>query len=372
MPFAIRPFTDDLIPAVKDLNRRLTAGGAPPEFRFPEYPTPEWLPKIGGRRIYQEYFILAEDGVARGGYCLKQQDFYLHGQIRPIAFWHWPISEGIINKAYAPIALHMLRHALREHPLVYGLGMGGHNAGPLPKILEAVGWSLSLVPFHFKANRPRPFLREVRVLRQNATQRILMDLVAVTGAAGLALRVIQGVRTKRAAPDVQAERVQGFCSWADALWAECKEQYAMIAVRDSETLNILYPAKSERFLCYKVTHGGAVLGWAVLLDTQMRNNKYFGGLRVGSIVDCLASPENASAVIQAAARVLEERGVAVIVSNQSHSAWTTALRHAGFVAGPSNFDFAASRELTRLLAPFDATWPQTHFNRGDGHGPLHL
>src|SRR3989449_1312615 len=100
MAFTIRRFTDDLIPAVKDLNARLTAGGVPPEFRFPEHPAPEWLPKIGGRQIYQEYFILAEDGVARGGYSLKQQDFSFHGEIRPVALWHLPLSEGIFNKAF--------------------------------------------------------------------------------------------------------------------------------------------------------------------------------------------------------------------------------------------------------------------------------
>lgn len=46
MPIVIQPFTHDLIPAVKDLNARLTAGGAPSEFRFPEHPTPVWLHKL--------------------------------------------------------------------------------------------------------------------------------------------------------------------------------------------------------------------------------------------------------------------------------------------------------------------------------------
>jgi hypothetical protein len=70
----------------------------------------------------------------------------------------------------------------------------------------------------------------------------------------------------------------------------------MIAVRDSEALNTLYPASSNRFLCYKVIGGSSVLRWAVLLDTQMRDHKHFGNLRVRSIVDCLASPEHAFTV----------------------------------------------------------------------------
>jgi hypothetical protein len=100
----------------------------------------------------------------------------------------------------------------------------------------------------------------------------------------------------------------GFSGWADDLWNACKGPYAMIAVRDSETLNILYPASSNRFLCYKVTHGSTVLGWAVLLDTEMRDHKHVGNLRVGSIVECLALPEQAFAVVRAATQLLEARG----------------------------------------------------------------
>src|SRR2546422_2982006 len=102
MAFAITPFTDELIPAVHDLNRRLTAGGAPPEFRFPEHPTPEWLPKIGDRRIYQEYFVLVENGVARGGYGFQKQKFLLHRHIPPLGFFSLPISQGVGKKSYPP------------------------------------------------------------------------------------------------------------------------------------------------------------------------------------------------------------------------------------------------------------------------------
>ena len=146
----------------------------------------------------------------------------------------------------------------------------------------------------------------------------------------------------------------------------------MIARRDCETLNIVYPSSSAKFLCYKVTRNRAVVGWAVLLDTQMVDNKYFGNLRVGSIVDCLASPENASSVVRAATKVLEERGVDLVVSNQSHAAWCLGLRDAGFLQGPSNYPFFASRELTKLLNPLQTNMAHCHFTRGDGDGPIHL
>lgn len=372
MAFAIDPYTEELIPAVKEFNARLDAGGAPPEFRFPEHSTSERLPKLEGRRIYEEYFLLVEKNAVRGAYILKHQDFCLQGKIQRIGYLHWPISEGMINKAYAWVALQMLRNALEAQPLIYGLGMGGFNAGPLPRILKALGWSMCSVPFYFKVNHPKTFLKEIRAPRKTTARKLMMDLAAMTGVGRLSIAILQGARTKRGSREECAEAIHGFCSLADELWDQCRDRYLMIASRDSKTLNTLYPAGDEKFLSYKVLRGATLLGWAVLLNTQMQDNKYFGNMRVGSIVDCLALPENASAVIRAATRILQERRVDLIVSNQLHVAWSAALRDAGFLPGPSNFLFAASKELGRLLEPFDITATKVHMTRGDGDGPIHL
>jgi hypothetical protein len=108
----------------------------------------------------------------------------------------------------------------------------------------------------------------------------------------------------------------------------------------------------------------------VLLDTQMRGHLQFGDMRVGSIVDCLAAPEQAGAVMRAAAGVLEERGVDLMVSNQLHRAWSDALQQAGFRKGPSNFLLALSPALAECVN--GAGDDGFHFNRGDGDGPIHL
>ncbi len=102
----------------------------------------------------------------------------------------------------------------------------------------------------------------------------------------------------------------------------------------------------------------------------MRDHKQFGDMRVGTIVDCLAPPESALAVIRAAAGVLEERGVDLIVSNQLHTAWSRALLESGFRDGPSNYLFAISPAFVE--ASNGAGHDQFHINRGDGDGPIHL
>ena len=114
----------------------------------------------------------------------------------------------------------------------------------------------------------------------------------------------------------------------------------------------------------------AVGGWAVVLDTQMKNHKQFGDMRVGTIVDCLAPPDDAATVVRAATRTLEKRGVDLIVSNQLHAAWCAGLAGAGFRRGPSNFLFALAPALAALLE--DAEDGDIHINRGDGDGPIHL
>src|SRR5678815_6030997 len=74
----------------------------------------------------------------------------------------------------------------------------------------------------------------------------------------------------------------------------------------------------------------------------------------------------------AAAAALQERGVDLIVSNQSHAAWAAALAGCGFGTGPSNFIFAASKKLAALLDPWSAHVGRIHLTRGDGDGPIHL
>ncbi len=370
MAIAIQPYTQEWIPAVQAFNQRLAAGGIAPEFHFPESNIPHWLPKLDGRRIYQEYFIATDGDAVRGGYILKFQDFSFRGEMRRVGFYRLPLSEGIVNKTYASVGVHLLRHAIQSQPLLFALGMGGfHN--PLPQMLKAMGWSLQAVPFHFKVNHPVKFLRNVALLRQSPLRRLAANLAAFTGAGWLGIHAVQRIRSLGTGAAANTEPVASFGEWADEVWQQCQPRYALLACRDRANLNVLYP-NDKSFVRLKVSRGSEVLGWAVLLDTQMNDNKYFGDMRLGSIADCLTLPENASVVVHAATCFLQDRGVDLIVSNQQHAAWGTALKKGGFFSGPSNFIFAAGKSLTELLSPLESTSPELHLNRGDGDGPVNL
>lgn len=373
MPLSIKPYTEDLIPAVKEFNRRVAGAVTSEDFLFPEQHVPRWLPKSNEPDLYQEYFVAVEKGKVRGAFCLKHQDFLLRGEMRQVAYYHMPLSEGLVNREYAGVGAQMLRHALKTHPLVFALGMGSFT-NPLPRMLKAMGWSMYAVPFFFRVHHPARFMREMRALQGTPAKRLAMNLARISGTAWAGIYVLQRMRARKPAgySSIGIQRVECFSKWADELWEQSKSRYMMAGDRRSSALDVLYPPGDNRFLRVKVLNKGEPVGWSILMDTQMRNDKYFGNLRVGTIADGLALPENAARVVQASTSMLEERGVDLIVSNQSHIAWMEGLKKAGFLRGPSNYIFAASKKLGEILTPFDSAQTQIHFTRGDGDGPIHL
>jgi hypothetical protein len=354
MSIEIRPFSPEWLAALRDFNGRLEAIG----MRLPEDLEAEMLP---GSRLY----LAVEGRDVRGGYILRPQTFSFSGELRRVAHLRLPLSEGAINRSYARVGPLLIRSAEKTEPLLYALGMGGLDR-PLPRMLQAMGWSVTPVPFYFRVVHAARFLRAIRAIRKTRLRAFLMDVAAWTGAGWLLIRSRQKRRAQPAPAGIHFEETDDFGPWADEIWTTAQPEYAMAAVRDAGALQQLYPAREQRSLHLRVNS----CGWAVLLDTPMQGDQYFGDLRVGTIVDCMASldvdaPER---VIHAARRYLEKRGVDLIVTNQSHAAWREALRAAGFLQGPSNFLFGASKALAALGAPAE----EMHINRGDGDGPVHL
>jgi hypothetical protein len=380
MSIRILPYAQSAVPAVREFNQRLLAsggrlasggvlaGGGLANLQFPETPDPGWMPGM-------ELYLAVEESQVRGGYILRRQNFSVAGAMLPVAHYRLPVSEGVINRSYAMLGLRMVRDALSREPRLYGLGMGGWDK-PLPQMLKRLGWAMCAVPFHFKVVHPFRFLRHIRTLRTSPLRRTALDAAAFTGAGWLGMKAL-GVTRPIASGPFNLE--PGFAPWADEIWERSRPAYTLLALRDAATLDLLYPSSDPRFL--RVRAAG---GWAVLLDTQMQNHKQFGDMRVGTIVDCLAPPESAAAVIRAAASLLEQRGVDLIVSNQLHTAWSRALVESGFRTGPSNYLLALSPALAdaaggtdRCLRPQAGVdrlkpAPPFHINRGDGDGPIHL
>ncbi len=371
MAISIRPYTEEFTPAVKQFNRRLVEGGVAEEFLFPENHVSDWLPKAPTATVYQEYYVATEDSTVRGAYILKHQQFALNGQEQTVGFYRLPLSEGIVSKAYTSVGVQMLKHALKIHPMIFAMGMGGFTQ-PLPLMLKAMGWSMQAVPFFFRVNHPARFAMGMSALRTTPLKRLIMNIGAATGGAWAGLNVLQKLRARARDRSVTVERINQFSGWADKLWQDVFPHYVLIAVRSSEVLNRLYCGEGSHYHCIKVLRRGEVIGWAALYDTQMNGDKYFGNLRLGSVVDCLAKPGDETAVIQACVDFLEERGVDLTVSNQTHSSWCAAFKNAGFIQGPSDFVLASSKKLSEVVGTLEKNFGRIHLTRGDGDGPLRL
>lgn len=367
MALSIEPYGEQHESAVREFNQRLTAAGADSNLVFYGRAAPQWLPRASNDKLYNEYFVAISDGMVRGGYALKHQDFYFgDGSVRSVAYYHHPLSEGIVNKSYAVVGSLLLRDAMRRVSLLYCLGMGGYDR-PLPKMLIKLGWNHFAVPFYFRVVNPPRFLREMQALRNSWSRRLLMDLAAATGAGWAAWKTYDAVKavSSRPAP-YEVQRVDCFSKWADELWEEAKSECVLTAVRSSQVLNQLYPANDSHFIKLQITRRGKTLGWVVA--GERRKDAKFGNMRVGSIVDCFAVSEGATPVVRAATEVLIASGVDLIVSNQSHASWQQAFCACGFLSTRSHFIFAADKELGAKLEPFMENQARIHLTRADGDG----
>lgn len=371
MSITIVPFTEDRREEVRHFNRRLREGGV--EIQFPDSHVADWLPRTDESTVYQEYFLAVDDdGVVRGGYILKTQDFFIDGRIRTIADLRLPLSEGIVNPDYNFLGLQLVTNALARQPLLFALGMGGYSQA-LPQLLKAMRWKIAPVPFMFRVGRAGPFLRNITALRTSGLRRMACDVAASTGLGWLVLKSANALQTSYRVPNTATyEEVDSFGEWSDALWDVGKDKYTLAAVRDAAVLRALYPCEDKRFIRLKVLRGGKPIGWVVGLATAMSEHKQFGDMKVGTIVDGFSLPGDALDVLCCARTVLEARGVDVVVSNQSHADWTGALSQCAFRQGPTNFLFATSPKLARLVPAFPDALAAFHLNRGDGDGPIHL
>lgn len=144
MTISIVPYGEEHIEEVKQFNNRLRSAGV--EMQFSQSPKPSWLPRTEGARIYREHYLATEGSKVRGGYVLKHQDFFVNGSVLSIGNIQHPLSEGIVDRQYAGVGLHLLTNALRRQPLLYALGLGSHDE-PFPNLLKAAGWSIAVVPF---------------------------------------------------------------------------------------------------------------------------------------------------------------------------------------------------------------------------------
>lgn len=371
MAIKVVPYEAVHEPAVADFNRRMLEGET--GWGWYESSVDVWLPEREDRRTWREHFVaIDDDGEVRGAYAHKPHLWRIHGEDVLVSDWQGPVSEGLLSPRYAMLGLRLIREMLKRYPVLYSWGHGGRNAAMLQMIVS-LEWLIHDTPFCLKVLHPFRFLRRNRYLRSSPRNRLVLDVLAWTGLGWLGLTVLHlvlGLRGRRAR-GVEVEVVPSFGEWADALWERCRDAYQALGYRDAGTMNDLVPEDGRwpQGIRLRVKRAGQDIGWAVVLDNQLEEDPRFGDLRVGCVADCLALPQDAQDVIQAATGFLERRGVDMIGSNQAHPDWIRAFGRTGYLVLENRRFFAVSPAFQEALAPFEETREGLHLTNMDGHGP---
>jgi hypothetical protein len=316
--------------------------------------------------------VAAQGEELRGAVWLREHDFWVDGALVRAGWAKYPVAESLIDSAFAGVPGAMVFRLLREQPRLMGLGMGGHDS-PYARLLRAMGWAGSTVPFYFLPVRPAEVLRRLRYVRRTRLARVVTDALALSGLGWLAWQAValaRRVAGPASAKGYTFDVVEHFGAWADTVWERSRAAYGFVSRRDAAMLNAIYPTGMPVVRLHVRRHGEDV-GWAcvVHVDRTLARDTVFGPLRVGLIADGLAEPEHVRGLIAAAMAYLRDADVDLVFSNQMHPAWIESLEAMGFLSGPSQFAWYRSPHMDAALRPA-VERGGVHLNRGDCDGPV--
>lgn len=367
MAASIHELRADDSDAIRQLNARLSHAGV--SFSFPTVSSELMHANPDGDAPYQTAYVLADGSAVRGGYILKPERIFAGGEWLSAGNYQLPLSEGIIDRKYAMVGLQLIKDALARQPRLYCLGMGG-TARPLPQLLKRLGWAVSEVPFLFRIEHPGAFTREIRWLRQRTRIRLLLDTAyrsgMLAGMVGLT-RLRPRLFGSRVPATVSIDQVQELPSEIDEIFSRLRSDYGLLCDRTAAAMRKKLP-QDPKLVRLVLSRSGKLDGWIVLSLSRLNNHTQFGNMTLGCIVDGLAAHEDVDILVAEACRRLEAGGCDLLVSNQSHPTWISALQRQGFLRGPSNFVLALSPPLAAARAAVACA----HFNRADGDGPINL
>jgi hypothetical protein len=356
------------VEAVSAFNRRMGDSGMDAGFLLPDAPR-QFDPSLP---LSTQCWLAIDGDDVRGGYLLEWRDFWIRGRQTRVCDFQTPLSEGVIDRKYSALGVQLVRHALKLNPLMYTVGMGGLGR-PLPRMLGAMRFHLTTVPFLFRINNPARFLAEIQYLRMSPLRRLALDIARFSGLGWAGLTAVRTAPFFRRDRTVRFREAATLDPIADTAWEDSRDRYALLAVRDSRMMSLRFQAHDKGIRRIAIYRGERAAGWAAVVRVGMRGNRYFGNMNVGVIADCLAAPADAAAVIQAAGDCLARADVDIVVANFQHPAWIAGCRRSGFFPAPSNHGLALSPALVELLQPFDENLrTQVHLTRSDGDGMANL
>lgn len=373
--YEVRVATEADAAAIRRFNQRLRAGGASHGLPVRGALPYELHHRASGIPMFRELLIAADpEEEVRAGALLYHDAIAVRGIEQPFCWLQLPVSEGIVERRHGVAIVVLLTHVLERERLLMALGVGSRDEA-YAKVLLELGWRWARVPFVFHAVRPSRVIAGLTYLQARPRIRAAGDLLARCGAGAVAdqlLRAARGYQRLRLR-EFDLRIVPEFGPWTDRVYRDAAPEYGAAVARDAATLNARYPPDDPRYtrLRLRRRNSGEECGWLLVVHAQMRGNKYFGDLHVGTLVDGFGPCRYVSKLVSAGVNHLAATGVDLVVANWSHEAWHRASRRAGCLPGPSNYFVFVSPQghpLLETALPLGAM----HLTRGDGDGPGQL
>jgi hypothetical protein len=356
--------------AIRMFNERLRAGGRteamPMADAFLEPVPAEAMP------VYKRLMIAVDPDGVHAGMLLHHHRMFIGGKEHRFCWSIMPISEGLVDRAYSLSILKLVNHALSYEPFLISLGVGSERED-WARFVIAMGWKYVAVPFFFLPIRATRMLKGLPHFQSRPSLRWAARISAYSGAGALAdVFLNRRRRAKLRDANVVVTIVPNFSEWADETFSRALSDYSITPVRNATALNVTYPAGDERFVRLRVASraDGSDLGWIVVSAAQMENNRHFGSLKIGILVDGFGAAKDVEKLIVTGCDHLARSGVDLIVANWSHHAWRQASKQSGFLSGPSNYFLFISKSADKQFAIENLGG--MHLTRGDSDGMVNL
>lgn len=346
MTYRLVHYTPEWEQAVSRCNSRMAIDGAAP-FLLPTR-------AVSPNSIRREHWlVVSSDDEVRGGCLLQFHTAWVGSAAVEVTNLQSPLSEGVGNREHAAVALYMMRAVTRRYPRTYSVGGGGEHM-PYLRLAKALLWTLQPVPFFFRVLHGRRFLRHIQPLQRRRGLGLFARIGAkVPFAADLAFEELHRMRT-RIGPMRTARAVLE--------WSGIRGRYGFAVERTPDLLDALYPPNDPRF------HRIAVFGGLGLMAVrEFHQDKYFGDLRVVTLVEMLVENGAEGLLLSAVLEFARGTGADLLVTNQSAPELCMALRSAGWLEHASNYFVTLAPGLAAVVGE-----RPIYVTRGDGDGLLNL
>ncbi len=338
-----------------NFNKRISSANL--SFSDPE----KWQFAKSNNFIKQDFYVLIENSeIIRPITAIKNQNYYLKGEIINFQDIQLPISESITDFNYISQTIYFMKYISNLSSNMHALGMGGLKTS-LPKILIKNKFKSYLIPFF---SYPISISSLIQLIIFNKFKfrihsRFLFLILFLDVIRKYFLFKIHKCR------HVNIELFSKFNSTDSFLWNNLKSNFDLIAVKDDENLNELYCNSPHDLLKYRVSVEGRYVGYMILKITKHCNNKYFLNSKTLTIVDILCENKNYFIFIKMIKKIALMNNCDLILVNSTYEKFNSILSKSSFITLPSNFGFVYKTENSFNILN---SW----ITRADGDGPINL